>query len=69
MKTSSHGTTLALAWSQCLAAQGTPRPLSQPRHELWWRKQEDMVKNSNIETKHPARVAGGNAKLKAVARS
>lgn len=62
MKTSSHGTTLALAWSQCLAAQSTPRPLSQPRHELWWRKQEGMVKNSSIEAKHPAHVATTCAK-------
>lgn len=64
MKTSPHGTTLAVAWSQCLASQTTPRPLSQPRHELWWRKQEGIVKHSGIEAKHPARVATSGTKTR-----
>ena len=64
MKTSPHGTNLALAWSQCLASQTTPRPLSQPRHELWWRKQEGMVKSSGIEVKYPACVATSGVKAR-----
>ena len=65
MKTSLHGTTLALAWSQCLGSQTTSQPPSQPTHEHWWRKEEGAVnKNSGVVAEHPARVATSGAKAR-----